>query len=146
MMRTTSLLVAALSASFMRPTPPADTPPGPGVPLTLAEERAKRIKDVRYDLQLSIPAEASAPVTGRVTISFQLTDASRPLALDFAPRDCMRGARVGGKPVTLATTVDHLIVPAAELRDGRNEISIDFVAGNASLNRNPGRSVNVKVL
>jgi aminopeptidase N len=137
MMRTTSLLVAALAASFMRPTPPADTPPGPGVPLTLAEERAKRIKDLRYDLQISIPAEASAPVTGRTTISFQLTDATRPLALDFAPSDGVRAARVGQKAITLSTSVDHLIVPAAELREGRNEISIDFVAGNASLNRNP---------
>jgi len=106
--------------------------PGPGIPAALAQERARRIRDLRYDLRVAIPAERTAPVTGRVTITFTLQDASRPLALDFS-----RPARVtgGASASTIAVTDDHLIVPPASLREGANEISLEFVADDAALNR-----------
>jgi len=133
----TTLVTAALTASAMQSRPPADTPPGAGIPLTLAEERALRITDLRYDLHFSVPAEQASPVTGRVTITFMLSDASRPLALDFAPVGHVRSTRVGTTSKTITTIPDHLVIPAADLQEGRNEILIDFVAGDAALNRNP---------
>jgi aminopeptidase N len=137
MIRTASLFLVALSITTMRSAAPADPPPGPGIPLSLADERARRIRDLRYELHFSIPDLAAAPILGRVTIAFSLSDASRPLALDFVPRDGVRSARIGKAAVTLGVTPDHLIVPASRLRTGKNQISIDFVAGNAPLNRNP---------
>src|ERR1700752_2916274 len=125
--------MAAAAASTMQPL----QAPAPGIPLTLAEERAARVSDLRYDLHFSIPAEQAAPVTGRVTLTFALTDASRPLAIDFTPPKGVRSLRVNASPVTDAVVTDHLIVPAANLREGRNEIAIEFVAGDAALNRNP---------
>src|SRR5262245_16764584 len=66
----------------------------PGVPLTLARERAARIRDVRYELRFSIPDVMTAAVTGSVTIHVTLADASRPLVLDFAgSRDRVREVR-----------------------------------------------------
>ena len=38
----------------------------PGVALALAEERAARIRDVRYELRFSIPEAMTAAVTGSV--------------------------------------------------------------------------------
>jgi aminopeptidase N len=124
---------AALAASTMQPL----KDPAPGIPLTLAEERAGRISDLRYDLHFSIPAEQSARVTGRVAITFVLKDATRPLSLDFAPGTGVRSLRTATKTVTQATVPDHLVLPPEDLHEGRNEILIDFVAGDAALNRNP---------
>ena len=36
-----------------------------------------------------------------------------------------------------SATTDHVVVPANQLREGRNEITVEFVAGDAALNRNP---------
>ncbi len=126
------LATAALSGSTMQPT----QQPEPGIPRTLAEERARRVSDLRYDLRFSIPAEQGLPVTGRVTISFAVKDASRPLVVDFAPPRGVGSMRIAGRTVTPATVTDHIVLAAEDLREGRNEILIEFVAGDAALNRN----------
>ena len=131
------LATAALAASTMQPLQRADTPPGPGIPLALAEERARRLSDVRYDLHFSIPVDQSTAVTGRAVITFLLKDAGRPLALDFTPGNGVRSVGAGGKTISDATVPDHLVIPAEDLKAGRNEIVVDFVAGNEALNRNP---------
>jgi aminopeptidase N len=113
-----------------------DAAPAAGVPLSLAEERARRITDLRYELRFSIPAGASAAIDGEATIRFTLKDAARPLAIDFSPPGPRR-ARIRGRGVTLTSVNEHLLVQPAELQEGPNEITIDFVAGNESLNRNP---------
>ena len=59
--------------------------PEPGVSRELADDRAARISGLRYALHLSIPREATAPIQGSVRITFELRDARRPVALDFAP-------------------------------------------------------------
>jgi aminopeptidase N len=105
----------------------------PGVPRTLAEERAQRVKDLRYALEVVIPAERTAPVTGRVVISFTLTDASRPLALDFSEP----GRVTSASAKSLTRVPDHLVIQPADLREGKNDLTIEFVAGDAALNRNP---------
>jgi aminopeptidase N len=105
--------------------------------LTLAEERARRVTDLRYDLHVTIPAAQTSPVTGRVTIRFELSDPTRSLALDFAPAGQVTGVRGGTSLTALARVQDHLVIPAADLRKGRNEIVVEFTAGDAALNRNP---------
>jgi aminopeptidase N len=131
------LLLLALAAFIMQSNTPADTP-GPGVSLTLAAERARRISDLRYDLSVSIPPSASEDIIGRIRIRFRLNDAARDLVLDFGSAGTVRGAaRVGSADVPLGRSLDHLVVPAMHLREGENELLIDFVAGHESLNRNP---------
>jgi aminopeptidase N len=116
--------------------PPTPVPPAPGIPLTLAADRARRVSDLRYELHLSVPAASQEAVTGRVTIRFTLADAAHPLSLDFAPGR-VRTSIVNGAPAALTTSPDHLTIPANLLRAGANAITLEFDAGNAALNRNP---------
>jgi aminopeptidase N len=119
------------------PSAPPPDPPGPGIPLALAQDRSRRIQDLRYELELSIPAVHADRLEGHATLRFTLKDASRPLALDFAPVDAVRHATANTQAVTLEAVPDHLLIPATHLREGANEISIEFTAGDAPLNRNP---------
>ena len=55
MNRAACLLFLLAAASCMRsPEPPPPAAPEPGIALTLAESRAKRITDLRYELRFSV--------------------------------------------------------------------------------------------
>jgi aminopeptidase N len=121
-----------------RPTAAGAETPGAGVPLTLAEERARRISGLRYDLSFSIPAAPSTPIESRAVIRFTLSDPRTPLVLDFAsPADRVSSVSSGGRPIQVEMSADHLIVPPSALQAGSNELTILFRAGDAPLNRNP---------
>jgi aminopeptidase N len=108
------------------------------VSLELARQRAATIRDVRYDLRLSIPETPGARLTGSETIHFQLSDTERPLVLDFEQRkENVRALRVSGIDVAYELVNGHLIVPPAALAVGEVEVEIEFVAGDEPLNRNP---------
>lgn len=133
------LLLASPMALSMAVTEPPQRPadPEPGVPLPLAEERARRLSDIRYDLRFEIPEQSTAPIKGRAVIRFKLTDTLAPLAFDFAPgADRITNTSAGGHHVAFRWVNEHLVVPESALRVGDNEITIAFLAGNASLNRN----------
>jgi aminopeptidase N len=117
----------------------AQTPnPASGIPLEVADARAARISQLSYDLRLTLPAAASAPITGTMVIRATLKGAPDPLVIDFATsRDHVKQVRVAEKPVETTFVNGHIVVPAAALSQGPNAITIDFVAGDASLNRNP---------
>src|SRR5437016_5096966 len=84
----------------------------PGVSEALARDRASRVSRLRYDLSFSIPRDKTAAITAHEVVTFTLSDASTPLAFDFA-----RG------------TDGHLVYPASALHVGENRIAIDFDAG-----------------
>ena len=111
--------------------------PGPGITETLATERAARVADLRYALSLTIPPDRTQPVAGSATITFTLRDAAAPLALDFQPNHigALRSVAVGSTPIDTRLVDGHLILPAPSLRPGTNTISLDFLAGDAPLNR-----------
>ena len=112
--------------------------PEPGVPLGLAEARARQLGALAYELEFRIPAAATEAVTGRAIIRFTLADTSLPVTLDFAPAaDNVRSVMANGRGTPVAWTNGHLVVNAAHLRGGANEIAIDFIAGDVPLNRNP---------
>src|SRR5512132_1416568 len=94
--------------TFVQP-PRKPAPPGEGVPLSLARDRARRISHLRYELHFTIPPQAAAPLRGRVTLRFTLRDASQPLVLDFSPPGG-NGARAAGEEIQLSAVPDHLIV------------------------------------
>ena len=126
--------ILCIAAAGRRDDPPAAA--GPGVPLPLAEERARRISDVRYELHFTVPRDIAAPVTGDATIRFTLSDATRPVALDFRGAAPSR-ARVNGRDAQPTIVPEHLVIEPSSLRGGANEISLAFTAGDAALNRNP---------
>jgi aminopeptidase N len=111
--------------------------PGPGISLDVAEARAARIRELRYNLDLRIPAELGQPIEGTNTISFELTTATDPLVVDFATSaQHVRSVRVNRADAPVTWTNGHIVIPAPSLRPGANDIQISFTAGDASLNRN----------
>ena len=129
-------IVLTCMAAMQTPPPRVAPAAAPGVPLSLAEERARRISNLRYELHFSIPADAAARIRGRAVLRFTLADASRPLVLDFSPPGPQRG-QASGRDIQFTAVPDHLVVGPEDLREGPNEIAIDFDAGDGSLNRNP---------
>ena len=110
----------------------------PGVPESLAQERAGRVSGVRYHLSFTVPAERTAHIAGRAVIDFELTDTSAPLALDFEPNQsgALRSVAANNTPQAAALERGHIVLPPAALRRGRNRVTIEFDAGDAPLNRN----------
>ena len=108
--------------------------PGAGVPLELAGDRAARISNLRYQLHFSIPESQAEPVRGRATIRFDLRDATAPLALDFAGPFAAVSLADGGR-AEMAN--EHLVIPPSSLKQGANEIAIEFQSADSPLNRNP---------
>jgi aminopeptidase N len=124
--------VAGLAIVMMLPSA-AYQNPEPGVSAPLAEERAGRISNLRYELHVDIPESRKDPVTGRVTIRFDLRDVSRPLVIDFAGTS----ARLALGDGTTANPVnEHLLVPASALKTGANALTVEFESADAPLNRN----------
>jgi aminopeptidase N len=111
--------------------------PDAGVPLEVATRRAAAVSALRYDLSLSVPDTLAAPLTGVMTIRFDLKDASSALVLDFeTSRDHVKAVEANGRPAAFAYVNGHIVVPAASLAAGANAIKVTFNAGDASLNRN----------
>ena len=112
--------------------------PDLGVSETLAAARAARVSNLRYDMAFTIPAQKAQPVAGRELIRFTLANADEPLVLDYAPdrAGILLRSEANGVEVTVRQVNGHIIVPKESLRAGENAISLEFHAGDASLNRN----------
>lgn len=134
MFRTLACCAALLSMAASAPQRVDNLTIERGVPLALAEERARTISNVRYDLHFTIPENVSERIRGRATIRFTLSDASRPVVLDFTAPETVRVP--AGRPA-LAHAPEHLVAGVEQLRKGENEIVVEFDAPDAALNRNP---------
>ncbi|MCB9080245.1 MAG: hypothetical protein H6555_00865 [Lewinellaceae bacterium] len=125
------LMLAACSS----PSAPA---PELGVSWELAQQRAASLSDIRYSLTLQLPDSVSQPIPGSLTIAFQLDNTSNALLLDFREEpDHLQRVVVNQQEVDPVITEGHIVLPAATLRDGANQVEITFIAGDLSLNRNP---------
>jgi aminopeptidase N len=131
-------VLALALASMSIQMPPARLDPDLGVSDTLAEARAARVSNLRYDLAFTIPAQKTQPVGGRELIRFSLSSADEPLVLDFAPdrAGMILRSEANGVETPIRQVNGHIIVPKEALRTGENAISLEFNAGDASLNRN----------
>ena len=133
------LLLAAACQRAAYP-PAAALPPapavGPGVSRELAEYRRQVLRRVRYELHLYVPADQAAPVWAEETVRFRLRDARQPVQLDFKGRASqLRSLAINGQPAAPDYRQEHLVLPAAALRAGDNEVAISLDAGDLSLNR-----------
>ena len=118
---------------------PVETDPRlmPGVPLALARHRAATISNVRYDVALSVPVTRSEAIPGTVTARFDLGTTDEPVVFDFAqPADHVLAVWRGEEAIAYEVRDEHVIVPVAGLAAGPQAITIEFVAGDGSLNRN----------
>ena len=130
----TLLLLSGLMTACGKPPAPVD----PGVSWALAQHRAATISDINYALSLAIPESQDDAIQGRVVVTFELSDASQPLQLDFRESADKIGSVLANDSESDYRFInEHIVIPAQELVAGRNEIRIDFTAGSSSLNRNP---------
>ena len=113
-----------------------DSPPAPGVARTLAEQRVAAISDVVYDLFFHIPADNTEAVTGTLAATFELSDDSQPLVLDFrVPGDHVLAVTLNGAPVTHDVVNDHVVIPATALVPGSHTLGVEFKSADTALNR-----------
>lgn len=110
--------------------------PDAGVALELAQQRRSALDNVRYELTLSVPGSVTEPVTGNVSIRFNLLDSIQPLILDFrAPADHVMDVRLNGAAVDHRATPDHIVIPPAVLSIGEQQIEVSFRSADTALNR-----------
>lgn len=109
----------------------------PGVSLELATYRRSVINNIKYSLGFDISAEKSKAINAAVSISFDLNPITQDLQLDFKQNsDHIKSIVVNDRKVKVDLKEEHLLIDQQNLKSGKNEIDIDFVAGDASLNRN----------
>lgn len=114
-----------------------------GVSRELALDRKARISALRYRLRFVLKPGADR-IAGSAVTSFDLSDASQPVALDFRDLD-ERGETIDGDVANLRindTEISdysrlggHLVLPAKYLKAGRNEVAIEFTTGAAAAGR-----------
>ena len=106
-----------------------------GVSLELAKSRKQQIQNIIYKLDLTIPSGRKTPITGIMKIRFDYSGKG-VLVLDFkADAENIKKVEINS-PVSWSAEKGHIIIPTSELVEGENEITIDFIAGDMSLNRN----------
>jgi aminopeptidase N len=125
------------TAATTTPAAPPAPPVVPGVARELAEFRKQTISRVAYDLRLTVPATKAAPVRAEETVRFRLRDNRAPVQLDFKGQASqLHTLTINGQPAAIDYRQEHLVLPAAALRLGDNEVKISLDAGDLSLNRN----------
>ncbi len=108
-----------------------------GVSKKLAEYRKSVISKVQYNLEFTIPAQKSEAIQARAVLNFQLASIAYPLQLDFKENpDKVKSILVNNKPVVVQLLKEHLVIGQKYLKSGKNEVRIDFQAGEGALNRN----------
>jgi aminopeptidase N len=103
--------------------------PETGVSHALAMARAARLSGLRYDLRFALEAHA-AKIKATETVTF--TDSgSGDLPVDFRDGE-LESATLNGHPLPIKTVNDHLMLPAAALQPGANELKIAYTANVAA--------------
>ncbi|HEY4357154.1 MAG TPA: M1 family aminopeptidase [Acidobacteriaceae bacterium] len=107
-------------------TASAATSPETGISRALATDRADRVSDLHYRLDLTLAPHA-ATMPGKEVLRFKLADTGTDLPLDFR-EGTIQAASLNGKPVAPTLTNGHLVLPAASLLQGANTVEITFAS------------------
>lgn len=129
---------SALAATMQaRPILSGDPVLETGVSRKLAEYRKSVVSKVQYQLEFNIPDQQKDPIQASEVLSFQLASVQYPLQIDFKEQtEKIRSVTVNRKTIAVHHLKEHLIIAAKYLRTGKNEIKIEFQAGEGALNRN----------
>ena len=106
-----------------------------GVPRELARWRKERYRDVHYALRLVLAPNA-AMLNGALTIKVTLDGPPQPIVLDWRvntrPGELpakVWGWHINGQTIdTIEEHNEHLTIPAALVKTGLNEISLQFAS------------------
>ena len=121
----------ALFPGFLGPPLSSQALPGRGISQVLARRRKALLSEVRYGLSFRL-APGMTRVRGRVRIDFVLARPVSSLVLDFQGSDLREVLLQGVPRGKFARREDHILLPGALLRRGRNTFSASFVSPVAS--------------
>ena len=108
-----------------------------GVPEEMAMYRSSQISDVHYNLSFNIPAELKEPIPSQLELNFNIEQLQEPVILDFKEETSkIKSISINGKNATILHEQEHIILPKEHLITGKNTVTIAFIAGELSLNRN----------
>ncbi|WP_343705294.1 M1 family aminopeptidase [Flavobacterium sp.] len=108
-----------------------------GVSEQLAHFRKKQISDLQYTLSFEIPNQKAENINSNLTVNLSLSDLSQPLIFDFKEKTSnIKTIEANGKKLSIVHENGHIVIPVSALILGKNTVSISFIAGNLSLNRN----------
>ncbi|MFT7034137.1 MAG: aminopeptidase N [Cyclobacteriaceae bacterium] len=108
-----------------------------GLTRRLAIARKQQISFLSYDLKFSIPKSKDSFIVGYEKIGVKLKSIEEPLVLDFKVKSAeyIKEIKVNGNQGQVEFTNGHIIISASNFKKGYNEIGIEFIAGDQSLNR-----------
>lgn len=107
-----------------------------GVSLALAKSRKAIVSNINYKLEFRVPEVLTQPIQSLETLSFNLSDNSEDLLLDFRESvEKLKGIIVNDQSAEINFKNEHIIISKDLLRRGKNIIEINFFAGETSLNR-----------
>lgn len=89
-----------------------------------AMERSARVSNVHYRLHLDLP-EQNTPFAGQAEIRFNLSDASKPLTLDFID-GTVNNIEVNGKKIAVNHNGFFITLPASALTIGEQAVKISY--------------------
>jgi len=108
-----------------------------GVSEQLAQFRKHQISNIQYVLNFNIPNQKAENINSLLVLNVNLADLSQPLYLDFKEKtENIKSVSVNEKNIAILHEKGHIVIPVGSLVSGKNSISIAFIAGNLSLNRN----------
>ncbi|WP_347173630.1 M1 family metallopeptidase [Polaribacter uvawellassae] len=108
-----------------------------GISLELATYRKQQVSNVKYQLKFDIPKTKAEAIPSQLKITATISDLKYDLILDFNEKKSnIKAIRVNGKGTEIKHENEHIIISKNYLSQGENNIEIDFIAGELSLNRN----------
>jgi aminopeptidase N len=108
-----------------------------GVSRKLALYRKNVLSDIHYKLDFDIPHVRTQPIPAKESIQFKLQENKYDLQLDFRDQpEKLKKLTVNGVERAVKHDKEHILIAAAQLKKGANEIEIEFLAGEGALNRN----------
>ncbi|RPH26077.1 MAG: peptidase M1 [Bacteroidales bacterium] len=106
-----------------------------GVSLQLAQDRKANVSGIEYSLHFVIPKSKVEKITGRIDINFSLQKKDAAI-IDFR-EDSTKIVSVSNENGAIEYRFEngHIIIPRSDVKKGNNTVSVEFVAGEGSLNR-----------
>ena len=108
-----------------------------GISKSLADHRKATISNINYQLDFDIPKERDQPIVGKEVLTFDLSTDTANVVLDFdVPAENIKSIAKNGSSMLIYFENGHLTIPKQHLVVGKNEFTIEFIAGEKALNRN----------
>lgn len=111
--------------------------PDRGVSEGLASERKNKISSLSYTITFDIPSDQQKEIYGKADIEFSYQPVENGwLILDFKTKGNSVGKVIVNDETVEPTVVnEHIIVPDSCLRKGHNDVTVEFMSDDRSMNR-----------